>query len=69
MLRVVENPLNHKDLKYIAMYHYCEGIGCALRERCERYVTGCRIGRQTPGYHWIASCDDETRECYMPVSD
>lgn len=50
------------------MYHYCEGIGCALRERCERYVDGCRIGRHTPGYHWMTNCNEECRECYIPVS-
>ncbi len=50
------------------MYEFCEGIGCALREHCERYVKGCRVGRHTPGYHWITNCCEETRECYLSVS-
>jgi len=51
------------------MDYFCEGIGCALRERCELYVKGCRVGRHTPGYHWMACCHIDTRECYMPVSN
>ena len=51
------------------MYDFCEGKGCALHEHCEFYVKGLRIGRHTPGYKWIASCNEETREHYTPVSE
>ncbi len=49
------------------LFTYCDGIGCALRERCRRYVKGQRIDRSAPGYTWISGCSDENREGFYPV--
>lgn len=47
---------------------YCDGRGCALRERCRRFVDGKRIKQNREGdtgqYYWMEHCDIETREGY-----
>lgn len=49
------------------LYLFCKGIGCALRERCHRYVDGQQIGENTPGYSWMTACPEEERSCFMPM--
>ncbi len=51
------------------LYHYCEGIGCTLRDRCQRYVNGRDIDPHAEGYSWITSCSEEERPMYIPVTN
>ena len=51
-----------------ATFLYCEGVGCVLRERCQRFTVGQRIGRHTTGYNWMLNCNEEERPYYLPTS-
>lgn len=47
---------------------YCDGVGCILRERCQRFVDGQRIKlnreHDTAQHYWMDHCDVETRDSY-----
>ena len=50
------------------IYVLCEGIGCLLKERCQRYVNGKNIRKDSEGYMWQTNCNEEERPNYLPTS-
>jgi len=46
---------------------FCTGDGCLLKAQCHRFVDGQRIDKNAAGYSWMASCDIEERNGYMPI--
>ena len=51
------------------IYVLCEGIGCLLKERCQRYVTGKNIRKDSEGYMWQTNCNEEERPDYLPTTN
>ena len=50
------------------IYVLCEGIGCLLKECCQRYVSGLRVNKTTEGFMWQNNCNEEERPDYLPIS-
>ena len=46
---------------------FCEGVGCALKTTCHRFVDGVRIDPHAEGYSWMSNCDIEHRSGYIPT--
>ena len=47
----------------------CEGVGCLLRERCQRYVRSLSVLEDAEGLKCLSNCDEEERPYYVPVTN
>ena len=46
---------------------YCNGVGCAIKEHCVRYVDGLKAKGDDGCHNWMDACDVETRNAYIPT--
>lgn len=46
---------------------FCDGVGCALKTNCHRYVDGTRVDSHAVGFSWMESCDIEHRNGYKAI--
>lgn len=46
---------------------FCDGVGCAMKTNCHRYVDGTRVDSHAVGFSRMESCDIEHRSGYIAI--